>query len=149
MERRSGSDRRQCPENVGMERRSGQERRQAQRETSNLFFVSSLIRKAFEEWMERHGVTDVIRLVSDRKRIRNCQWELWEELLGYSLKKMDLARDIYLKPEQRDDIFEEVEREGYACRTVHITRADGRVVDMDIIYCRHESGYYYTFVKIL
>ena len=38
---------------------------------------------------------------------------------------------------------------GYARRIVHITRSDGRVVDMDIIYYKHGNGYYYTFVKIL
>lgn len=120
-----------------------------QGENSNLFFMSRFIRKAFEKWMKRHGATDVICLVSDKKRIRNCQWELWEGLLGYSLREIDFARDIYLRPEQRDEIFEEVEQEGCVCRTVHITRADGFVVNMDIIYCKHENGYYYTFVKIL
>jgi hypothetical protein len=96
-----------------------------------------------------HGSTDVLRLVSNRHLILACQWELWSVLLDYNLKEFHFARDIYLRPEQRDEVFEEVEKEGHARRIVHITRSDGRVVDMDIIYYKHGNGFYYTFVKIL
>ena len=134
---------------MGAERRSGEERRRVQREISVLIFASRNIRRAFEDWALDHGSTDVLRLVSNRHRILACQWELWSVLLDYNLKEVDFARDVYLNPEQRDEVFEEVEKVGYARRIVHITRSDGRVVDMDIIYYKHGNGYYYTFVKIL
>lgn len=149
MERRSGNERRLKTVPVEVERRSGEDRRKAEGDAPPILsFMCRQHRDAFAEWIQEYGATDRVRLISDKKNIRHCQWELWSILLDYDLKNIDLARDIYLIPEQRDEVFQEVVEKGYARRIVHITRADGRVVDLDIVYCQ-EGAVFSTYVKFL
>ncbi|MCW7755464.1 hypothetical protein OOT00_15925 [Desulfobotulus sp. H1] len=131
-----------------VERRSGTGRRRRGSFVPDVLVACRRIRDALVEWTREHGGTDVARIISDEERILEAHWEMWKHVLGYDIREIHKAEDLYISPEERQQIRDEVRRDGSARRVARIIRADGTVLRIDIFMIQKKARYH-SFIKIL
>ena len=133
---------------VPIERRSGDDRRRRHSHMPDVLVACRRVRDALKDWIWDHGGSDVARIISNEDRIIQAHWEMWKHILGYDVREIHKAEDLYISPEERQQIKEEVKKDGVARMVARIVRADGTVLRMDIFMLQKEERYY-SFIKIL
>lgn len=129
---------------VKEDRRSGQDRRQFMR------YIRPEFQMIFNDFYPKNKIVHPIILKSDSDRILDAYWELWHVILGYDLRKIEDIRKIYLTPEIRDEIINEVEKKGFCKKGISVSRSGGGFLFLDSIFVKdpENRGEYYVFIII-
>lgn len=113
-----------------------------------VFLACHKIRHLLVGWVWDHGGTDVLRIISTRTKILDAHWGLWHEALGYDPRHIETPDQIYIDPEERTALIEEVNNDGAARRLARLHRPTRGPLTMDI-FMLQRGDTYFSFIKIL
>jgi hypothetical protein len=86
---------------------------------------------------------------SDKNNIREAYWGLWKNILGYDLKRIKKAEDIYLNPNERKTILNKLKHQNFYSTKVSIKKNRKSSIDLQVVFIKDNKNIDEHFVFIL